>query len=66
METPLLPNGNSAKGFDELTLEQKERAIAMFAPLRPHTDYLYEIDINGEVRCRRFNSAQKLAGSAPS
>jgi len=52
---------DSAKGFDELTAEQKERALAMFAPLRPHTEYLYEIDSNGDIRCRRYTGKRDLA-----
>jgi hypothetical protein len=58
----LLPN-NSAKQFEELTSEQKAQVQAMFAPLRPHTDYLYEIDMNGDVRCRRYNGARKPSGA---
>lgn len=61
MENTPLQTGNSTKNFEDLTPDQKERAMAMFAPLRPHTEYLYEIDSNGDVRCRRYNSAQKLA-----
>jgi hypothetical protein len=60
-DTPWQSN-NSVKAFDELTADQKERALAMFAPLRPHTEYLYEIDSSGEVRCRRYSKAQKMAG----
>ena len=50
------------KAFNELTPDQKERALAMFAPLRPHTEYLYELDLNGDVRCRRYIKAHKMAG----
>ena len=64
MTTISVQKGNSAKSFEELTIEQKERVVSMFAPLRPHNEYLYEIDRNGEVRCRRFNSAQKLAAAS--
>ena len=63
MTNILVQKGNLAKGFDELTAEQQERALAMFAPLRPHTEYLYEIDTKGDIRCRRFNAALKLAGA---
>jgi hypothetical protein len=57
-----LQKGNTAKAFDELTTDQRERALAMFAPLRPHTEYLYEIDSSGEVRCRRYNRASRDLG----
>jgi hypothetical protein len=63
MSDTALQTGNSAKGFEDLTTEQQERALAMFAPLRPHTDYLYEIDSHGEIRCRRYIGTGKPAGT---
>jgi hypothetical protein len=50
---------NSIKLFDELTQPQRDMALSMFAQLRPHTEYLYEIDLSGNVRCRRYNGAPK-------
>ena len=56
--TPM-QTSNSVKGFEDLTPEQKQQALDMFAQLRPHTEYLYEIDNEGAVRCRRYNAARK-------
>ncbi|MDR3435631.1 hypothetical protein [Telmatospirillum sp.] len=52
---------NSIKSFEELTQPQRDMALSMFAQLRPHTEYSYEIDLSGNVRCRRYNGAVKAA-----
>ncbi len=66
MATTSAESKNPAKAFEDLTPDQKERALTMFDPLRPHTDYLYEIDGAGEVRCRRYNRPAKPADSTNS
>jgi hypothetical protein len=59
MTDALFRVGNPAKNYEELTPEQKEQALGMFASQHPHVDYFYEIDGNGNIRCRRYNAALK-------
>ncbi len=48
---------NTAKRFDELTLQQQEQVLSLFAPIWPPTEYLYEIGATDEVLSRRRNRA---------
>ena len=48
---------NTAKRFDELTVQQQEQVLSLFAPIWPPTEYLYEIGATEEVLSRRRSRA---------
>lgn len=47
------PDVGKAKTFRDLSPENQERAQGRFFNAGPSDGYLYELDINGDLLCRR-------------